>query len=201
MKINTAAKVASWKEVLDSNVQVDSVAVPTGKFHEIVKDDRISKVYETEDKICFGFQTESGRGKGIQWVPVNHVDSVLETLMDFALNPEKIEDSSDAWPDPVQTIKETITRTPALDEDGNPTGKFNVSFRVRAGKGSKSITIPAEDFLECRLQLRPLRLRRRPGIASSKLYNPQRCNTGIINSVGKKDKKVIQRYETTRGVQ
>lgn len=148
MRIKSQDKVSNWEQILDENIQVEYVDIPTGKFHEITKDDRISKSYETEKHIALGFQTESGRGKGVQWVPIEHVEPVLDILQHFVDNQDEIDsDFGPSWPDPVETIKETIRRIPRYDADGSIIpGAFDINFRVRPGKGSKAMSVPAEDF-------------------------------------------------------
>jgi len=150
MKLISTAENTDWRTVFEKSVQVDVAAIPTGAVY-VVQDDegRDQKKMETVDRVAFGFQTETGRGKGMQWVPTADLDSALDRLNYYAENGVENTVEAENWLSPPDAIDETIARVPRNDSEGNKIeGAWDISFRVRLGKGSKAARVPEEDFAE-----------------------------------------------------
>lgn len=138
----------NWKQTFEDSVQVDYADIPTGETEKYESDDGIEKTrMVTEKRAALGFQTETGRGKGIQWIPVEDIPDALEALRHYAENGVESVVLDDEWLSPSESIHETIRRVANKDDEGNITG-YDISFRVRMGKGSKSCRIPEADFAE-----------------------------------------------------
>ena len=140
----------NWKQVFKDSVQVDYASIPTGEKETYVNEEGQEKTrMVTVDRAALGFQTETGRGKGIQWIPVEEIPDALSRLQHYAENGVDSTVVDDDWLNPAEAIDETICRVPRKDADGNAIeGQYDISFRVRMGKGSKSCRVPEEDFAE-----------------------------------------------------
>jgi hypothetical protein len=150
MRLIQTNKVTDWRSTFEDSVQVAYAPIPTGETYEHINEEgQKSKKMRTVDRAAFGFQTETGRGKGIQWIPVEDVSPALEALQGYAENGVESVTLNDEWLSPTESIHETITRTPRQDSEGNKVdGAWDISFRVRMGKGSKSCRVPEEDFAD-----------------------------------------------------
>ncbi len=147
-RLLSAPVIANWRSVFEETVQVDYAHIPTGSFADVTDDDGITRRQAiTTPTLSLGFQTEIGRGKGVQWVPVDDIDDVLSRLQFHSENGVNQVVENETWLSPAESIDKTICKTPALDGDGEPIeGKWDISFRVRMGKGSKACRIPEGDF-------------------------------------------------------
>ena len=147
MKLNKSATKTDWRVTLENTIQVDYAAIPTGEIIEVEDPEvkgKMKKEMVTEERMAFGFQTETGRGKGMQWVPVEDVGAVLETLQHYAKEGVENVVLNEEWLSPSESIHDTICKVPREgDEDS-----YDIAFRVRKGKGSKSCLVPEEDFAE-----------------------------------------------------
>ena len=150
MKLNKSAKQTDWRKVVEDSIQVDYAQIPTGEVVEQTNEDgQTSKVMVTNERVSFGFQTETGWGRGISWIPVEDLEDSLEVLQHYADNGVEALAASEDWLSPAESIHETITRVPSKDSDGETIeGQFDIAFRVRLGKGSKSCRLPEADFSE-----------------------------------------------------
>ena len=150
MKLNKTESKNDWRLVVEDSIQVDYADIPTGETRKVVNEDGQEKTEMiTVERVSFGFQTETGRGRGISWIPVEDVEDALEVLSHYAENGVDSVAASDEWLSPVESIHETITRVPSKDSEGALIeGEYDVSFRVRLGKGSKSCRVPEADFAE-----------------------------------------------------
>lgn len=148
MKLINKAKSVNWRDVFAESVQVDWTDIPNGQTEKYVDEDDNEKTRMlTDRKIALGFQTETGRGKGIQWVPEDDISSVMDRLNHYATNGVHREEAAEDWLSPAETIDKTISRVPRLDTNGNVIpGEYDIAFRTRLGKGSKSCRVPEEDF-------------------------------------------------------
>lgn len=143
MKLNKNTTVLDWRQIFDDSLQVAFTDIPTGEVREVTDEKgRAKKEYVMEERIAFGFQTEQGRGKGVQWIPIEDVDAALDRLEYYAENGVDSVTANDEWLSPADSIDETITRVKRED------GGYDISFRVRLGKGSKSCKVPESDFPE-----------------------------------------------------
>jgi hypothetical protein len=147
-RLLSAPVISNWRSVFEETVQVDYASIPNGQFADIKDEDGIVRRQAvTVPTLSLGFQTEIGRGKGVQWVPVTEIDSVMDRLVHYATNGVETVTENEAWLSPAESIDKTICRTPAIDGDGDPIeGKWDIAFRVRMGKGSKACRIPEQDF-------------------------------------------------------
>lgn len=150
MRLFTNNTPDDWRKTFSDSVQVDFAEIPNGNVVEVEDEDGVpSKKMETDTRAALGFQTETGRGKGVQWVPVEDIPDALSALQHYADNGVEAVSVSDEWLSPAESIHETITRIARRDSEGNKIeGKYDISFRVRMGKGSKSCRVPEEDFAE-----------------------------------------------------
>lgn len=150
MKLFGKEKATDWRKTLEESVQLDYADIPNGEvYNETDKDGVEKRRMRTDRKLALGFQTEQGRGKGIQWVPVQDVNPVLERLSYYAKNGVEREELVTEWLSPAESIDRTIARVPRTDSDGNVIdGEYDIAFRTRLGKGSKACHIPEEDFGE-----------------------------------------------------
>lgn len=153
MKLIKTNTVNDWRKIFQESLQVDYADIPTGEtFVHVNKEGQETTKMRTVSLPSLGFQTETGRGKGMQWIPVSDLDEVMERLNFYAENGVETVKASDEWLSPAQAIDDTICRVPRLDSDGkamtNDNGEplYNIAFRVRKAKGSKSCIVPEEDF-------------------------------------------------------
>lgn len=148
MKLIQTNTPSSWRTTFRESVQLDYADIPTGEVVEVINDEgQKSKRMVTESRPALGFQTEIGRGKSIQWIPVDDVEETLDTLQYYADNGVDSVAASDDWLSPSESVHETITRVPNKDDEGNVIS-HDISFRVRMGKGSRSCRVPEADFPE-----------------------------------------------------
>lgn len=145
MKLNKTAKAQDWRVVFDESIQVDYAQIPTGEIREVTDPDtnQTKKEMVTVERMSVGFQTETGRGRGISWIPTEEFEPALEALQHYAKNGVDSVSASEDWLNPTESIHETITKVPRDGGDG-----YDIAFRVRLGKGSKSCRVPEEDFAE-----------------------------------------------------
>ena len=150
MKLINTNKVTDWRATFSDSVQVAYASIPTGETYEHENaEGQVQKKMRTVERPSFGFQTEVGRGKGIQWIPTDEVAPALEALTHYAENGVESVTLNDEWLSPADSIHDTITRTPRLNSEGvRIEDAWDISFRVRMGKGSKSCKVPEEDFAE-----------------------------------------------------
>lgn len=147
IKTNTPS---NWRSIFEESVQVDYADIPNGETEQYTNKDGVEKTrMKTESRPAFGFQTETGRGKGIQWIPVEDIPEALSALQHYAENGVDTVALNDEWLSPAEAIHETICRVPRKDDNDKVIeGEYDISFRVRMGKGSKSCRVPEEDFAE-----------------------------------------------------
>lgn len=140
----------NWRQTFEDSVQVDYTAIPTGETEKYENEEGQEKTrMVTEERAALGFQTETGRGKGIQWIPVEDISEAMSALQHYAENGVDSVAVDDEWLSPAEAIHETISRVKRKDSEGNVIdGAYDISFRVRMGKGSKSCKVPEEDFAE-----------------------------------------------------
>lgn len=150
MRLFKNNKTTSWKDVFNDSVQVDYAPIPTGETEKYINEEGQEKTRQvTVERPALGFQTETGRGKGIQWIPVEDIEDAVAALQHYAENGVDSVAMTEDWLSPAETIHETITRVPRKDENDRVIeGEYDISFRVRMGKGSKSCRVPEEDFAE-----------------------------------------------------
>jgi hypothetical protein len=150
MRLFTNNTPSNWRQTFEDSVQVDYADIPTGETEKYTNKEGQEKTRMiTVERAALGFQTETGRGKGIQWIPVEDIEDALSALQHYAENGVDSVALDDEWLSPAEAIHETISRVPRKDDDGNKIeGEYDISFRVRMGKGSKSCRVPEADFAE-----------------------------------------------------
>jgi hypothetical protein len=67
MKLLKTEKSSDWRNILEQSVQLDYAQIPNGEvYYETDEDGKERKRMRTDKHLALGFQTEIGRGKGVQ---------------------------------------------------------------------------------------------------------------------------------------